>query len=43
MAFQNISNQVTFPELETEILKFWQESGIFEKSLTSCKIPSAAP
>lgn len=33
MAFQNISNQVTFPELETEILKFWQESGIFEKSL----------
>lgn len=33
MAFQNISNQVNFPELECEILRFWQESGIFQKSL----------
>lgn len=37
MAFQDISNQVSFPELEHEILKFWQESGIFEKSLQQRK------
>ncbi len=33
MAFKNVSNQVDFPALETRVLKFWQESGIFEKSL----------
>ncbi len=33
MAFKNVSNQVDFPELETRVLKFWEESGIFAKSL----------
>ena len=33
MAFKNISNQVHFPELECEILDFWQRSDIFKKSL----------
>ncbi len=37
MAFQNISNQINFPELECEILRFWQESGIFQKSLDQRK------
>ncbi len=37
MAFKTISNQVVFPELETEIQKFWQESKIFEKSLEQRK------
>ena len=33
MEFQAVSNQVDFPKLECEILKFWQESEIFHKSL----------
>lgn len=37
MAFKNISNQVNFPELECEILEFWQNSGIFKKSLEQRK------
>ena len=31
MAFKNISNQVDFPAMEEEILKFWQENNIFDK------------
>lgn len=37
MAFKNISNQVDFPALENEVLKFWQENRIFEKSLEQRK------
>lgn len=37
MAFKNISNQVNFPALECEVLEFWKESGIFEKSLKQRK------
>ncbi|UKI33535.1 MAG: isoleucine--tRNA ligase [Lentisphaeria bacterium] len=33
MEFQAVSNQVDFPKLECEILRFWQESEIFHKSL----------
>ena len=34
MAFPHVSSQVDFPEMEREILKFWQENKIFEKSLS---------
>lgn len=37
MAFQNISNQINFPAMECEVLEFWKESGIFEKSLKQRK------
>ena len=37
MAFKNISNQVDFPAMEEEILKFWQENNIFDKSLEQRK------
>ncbi|MDR0933076.1 MAG: isoleucine--tRNA ligase [Victivallales bacterium] len=37
MAFKNISNQINFPELECEILEFWQSSDIFKKSLEQRK------
>ena len=37
MAFKNISNQVDFPAMEQEILDFWQQQGIFEKSLEQRK------
>ena len=37
MAFKNVSNQVNFPELEAEILKFWEEKEIFKKSLEQRK------
>ncbi|MCI5779963.1 MAG: isoleucine--tRNA ligase [Lentisphaeria bacterium] len=33
MAFKNISNQVDFPAMEAEILKFWEENHTFQKSL----------
>ncbi len=31
--FKSVSSKVNFPKLEEEILKFWQENQIFEKSL----------
>ena len=37
MAFKNISNQVDFPAMEEEILKFWQENNVFDKSLEQRK------
>ncbi len=33
MAFKSVSSQVNFPEMEKEILAFWRENAIFEKSL----------
>lgn len=33
--FKPVSPQVTFPQLEQDILSFWQEKKIFEKSITS--------
>ncbi len=33
MSFKEINPQQNFPELEEEILKFWKENKIFEKSL----------
>jgi len=33
MAFKKVDPQQSFPELEQEIIKFWQENKIFEKSL----------
>jgi len=32
---KEISGRVNYPELENEILKFWQENNIFEKSIES--------
>ncbi|MBQ9776846.1 MAG: class I tRNA ligase family protein, partial [Lentisphaeria bacterium] len=37
MAFPNISNQVDFPAMESEILSFWQQNEIFQKSLDQRK------
>ena len=37
MSFKNISNQVNFPELETDVLEFWKNSNIFQKSLEQRK------
>jgi isoleucyl-tRNA synthetase len=31
--FQEVSSRVSFPELEKQILKFWKERGIFQKSV----------
>ncbi|MDD4817887.1 MAG: isoleucine--tRNA ligase [Victivallaceae bacterium] len=31
--FKAVSNQVSFPAMEEEVLKFWQDNRIFEKSL----------
>ena len=31
--FRPVQSNVSFPALEAEILRFWQESGIYEKSL----------
>src|ERR671910_183782 len=33
MAFKKVSPQVDFPELEREVLKFWDKTGAFEKSV----------
>jgi len=33
MAFKPVSSQVSFPALEEELLKFWKENKIFEKSV----------
>lgn len=35
--FDPVSNKVKFPELEEEILRFWEEQQIFEKSLEQRK------
>ena len=37
MAFKNVSNQVNFPALEEEVLKFWADEKIFDKSLEQRK------
>ena len=37
MKFKNISNQVNFPEMEKEILKFWESNDTFKKSLDQRK------
>ena len=37
MAFPNISNQVDFPAMESEMLAFWQQNAIFQKSLDQRK------
>lgn len=34
MSFKKVSPQVSFPKLEEEILKFWEEEKIFEKSVS---------
>ena len=31
--FQPVSNQVSFPKMEEEVLRFWEEDGTFKKSL----------
>ena len=33
--FKSVSPQVNFPQLESDILTFWQEKKIFEKSISS--------
>lgn len=33
MAFQKVPSQVSFPKLEEEVLKHWEENKIFEKSV----------
>ncbi len=33
--FKPVSSQVNFPELEEEVLKFWKENKVFEKSIES--------
>lgn len=35
--FQPVSTKVSFPELEEEILKYWKENKIFEKSIENRK------
>lgn len=35
--FKQYKGQVSYPELESEILKFWQENNIFEKSIENRK------
>ena len=32
-AFQEVSSQVSFPSLEAEVLRFWKEKSIFQKSV----------
>src|SRR5215471_2837915 len=31
--FREVSSKVSFPELETKVLKFWNENRVFEKSV----------
>ena len=33
MSFKEVKSDQSFPELEAEILKFWDENTIFEKSV----------
>lgn len=35
MAFQKVPSQVSFPKLEEEVLRHWEENKIFEKSVTN--------
>jgi len=37
MSFKAISNQVDFPAMEQEILKFWEENQVFKQSLDNRK------
>ena len=37
MAFPDISNQVNFPQVEEEILKFWLDNEVFKQSLEARK------
>jgi len=37
MAFKEVPKQVKFPELEEEVLKFWKENKLFEKSVEKNK------
>ena len=32
--FKKVESQVSFPKMEEEILKFWDEQKIFEKSIS---------
>ncbi|MEK9137054.1 MAG: class I tRNA ligase family protein, partial [Bacteroidota bacterium] len=33
--FKELTDRISYPEVEKEILKFWRENRIFEKSITS--------
>jgi isoleucyl-tRNA synthetase len=33
--FRQNLDKLTYPQIEEEILKFWQEKGIFEKSIST--------
>jgi isoleucyl-tRNA synthetase len=33
MSFNNVNPKQSFPELEEQVLKFWEENKIFEKSI----------
>jgi isoleucyl-tRNA synthetase len=35
MAFNKVNPKQSFPKLEEEILKFWQENKIFEESISN--------
>ena len=35
--FKNLPEKFTYPELEEEILKYWEENSVFEKSLEARK------
>ena len=37
MAFPDISNQVNFPQVEEEVLKFWLDNKVFDQSLEARK------
>ncbi|NQZ68243.1 MAG: class I tRNA ligase family protein, partial [Lentisphaeria bacterium] len=35
--FEKVSSQISFPNLEKDVLQFWKENRIFEKSLEARK------
>ena len=35
--FKPVSNRVSFPEVETDVLQFWQDASVFERSLDQRK------
>ncbi len=37
MSFKPVQSQIDFPAMEEDVLKFWKESGIFEKSIENRK------
>lgn len=41
--FKPVSNQVNFPQMEEEVLKFWQDNRIFAKSLEQRRMLSSRP